>query len=163
MGLDMYLYVSVPYDAKARPRDEFVSPELYAEICEEIGLSEIAQRPAFFRDDWMDVCVGYWRKANAVHAWFVDECQGGVDECQLSESIHVEKLAELGHLCRRAVDAQDSDLLQPRSGFFFGSTDIDEYYWEDLAYTAELIERVIRGAIEGRRGRPFEFRYQSSW
>jgi hypothetical protein len=26
--------------------------------------------------------VGYWRKANAVHGWFVRECANGVDECQ---------------------------------------------------------------------------------
>ena len=26
--------------------------------------------------------VGYWRKANAVHGWFVRECADGVDECQ---------------------------------------------------------------------------------
>ena len=29
--------------------------------------------------------IGYWRKANAVHSWFVENCQDGIDECQLSE------------------------------------------------------------------------------
>jgi len=27
-------------------------------------------------------CVGYWRKANAIHGWFVRELADGVDECQ---------------------------------------------------------------------------------
>jgi len=27
----------------------------------------------------------YWRKANHIHRWFVDNCQDGIDECQLSE------------------------------------------------------------------------------
>ena len=42
--------------------------------------------------------AGYWRKANAIHAWFVREVQGGVDECQRSE-VELEKLKELGVLC----------------------------------------------------------------
>jgi len=25
--------------------------------------------------------VGYWRKANHIHKWFVDNVQNGVDEC----------------------------------------------------------------------------------
>lgn len=25
--------------------------------------------------------VGYWRKANAIHAWFVDHVQNGIDDC----------------------------------------------------------------------------------
>lgn len=29
--------------------------------------------------------VGYWRKANAIHAWFVKNVQGGVDNCQSHE------------------------------------------------------------------------------
>ena len=28
--------------------------------------------------------VGYWRKANAIHNYFVQRCQNGVDECQMS-------------------------------------------------------------------------------
>ena len=26
--------------------------------------------------------IAYWRKANAIHAWFVENCQDGRDECQ---------------------------------------------------------------------------------
>ena len=26
--------------------------------------------------------IGYWRKANSIHKWFVDNCQDGVDDCQ---------------------------------------------------------------------------------
>jgi hypothetical protein len=32
--------------------------------------------------------LGYWRKANAIHNWFVVNCADGVDECQ---TIHVER------------------------------------------------------------------------
>ena len=26
--------------------------------------------------------VAYWRKANAIHRWFVNNVQDGIDECQ---------------------------------------------------------------------------------
>ena len=29
--------------------------------------------------------VAYWRKFNALHNWFVQNCQDGVDECQYAE------------------------------------------------------------------------------
>lgn len=29
-----------------------------------------------------DEMIGYWRKANQIHRWFVENCGGGVDECQ---------------------------------------------------------------------------------
>ena len=35
--------------------------------------------------------VGYWRKANAIHQWFVDNVQHGVDDCR-------EYLVERGQL-----------------------------------------------------------------
>ncbi len=28
--------------------------------------------------------IGYWRKANAIHNWFVQHVQDGKDECQLA-------------------------------------------------------------------------------
>jgi hypothetical protein len=35
------------------------------------------------------------------------------------------------------------ELLPTQSGFFFGSTDYDEYYLEDIKYTKEKLEQVI--------------------
>jgi hypothetical protein len=50
-----------------------------------------------------DVEVGYWRKANAVHHWFVMNVQGGVDECQPSD-VSREKMQELLETCRKVLD-----------------------------------------------------------
>lgn len=47
--------------------------------------------------------VGYWRKANAIHAWFVKNCQEGVDECQ-EVCVSKEKLQELHDLCKRVLE-----------------------------------------------------------
>ncbi len=33
------------------------------------------------RDKENNLDVGYWRKANQIHNWFVENVQGGVDDC----------------------------------------------------------------------------------
>lgn len=88
------------------------------------------------------VCqVGYWRKANAIHKWFVDNIQGGVDDCREYIAEYT-KLMELKALCKRVLDTKDSSLLPPQSGFFFGSTEVDEYYWGSLTETIEILEKL---------------------
>jgi len=46
--------------------------------------------------------VGYWRKANAVHGWFVRECGNNVDECQEIPVSKI-KLLELQAQCLIAL------------------------------------------------------------
>ena len=38
--------------------------------------------------------AGYWRKANAIHGWFVDNVQDGMDDCK-EYYVSREKLKEL--------------------------------------------------------------------
>lgn len=100
----------------------------------------------------------YWRKANAIHNWFVQNVQDGVDECQ---HVYVgrDKLAELRDLCLEAVAKRDADLLPPTSGFFFGSTEIDEYYWGDITETADALDKILAHP----KFDDFSFEYHSSW
>jgi hypothetical protein len=114
----------------------------------------------------VNVTAVYWRKANSIHAWFVENCQGGVDECQPSH-VEAEQLAHLRSICVDALKAYvDGDLdkagqlLTPTSGFFFGSTDIDEWWAQDVQRTVTELERVITAAIALGGCR---FVYQSSW
>lgn len=44
--------------------------------------------------------VGYWRKANAIHRWFVDNVQGGEDDCDIYE-VSKEQIEELLDICER--------------------------------------------------------------
>lgn len=114
----------------------------------------------------VDLTCIYWRKANAVHAWFVEHCQDGVDECQKTP-VHIEQLAHLRSLCIDAVRSyHDGDLagaeklMMPTSGFFFGSTDVDEWWARDLEHTVKEIERVVKLALSTSG---CEFAYQASW
>lgn len=101
--------------------------------------------------------AAYWRKANQIHAWFVDNVQGGEDECR-PHYVSRDQLRELRDLCQQALDTE-KPLLEPRSGFFFGSTEIDEWYWEDLKNTVEMIDKALADFPEDK----WNFEYRSSW
>ncbi len=97
--------------------------------------------------------AGYWRKANAVHAWFVNNCQNGHDDCRAAE-VTYEQLQELRTLCVEVIETKNHGLLPPQSGFFFGSTEIDEDYFDDLEETIKIIDALDPDG---------EYYYQSSW
>lgn len=100
--------------------------------------------------------VAYWRKANQIHAWFVDNVQGGVDECE-QFPVTRPQLETLRQLCMEALDTKNPKLLAPRSGFFFGGTEIDDWYWDDLRGTIDQLDKVLEMPAN------LEFFYQSSW
>ena len=49
--------------------------------------------------------VAYWRKANAVHAWFVDRVQGGEDDCRMHDEVTEDVLLELRAACRQIIES----------------------------------------------------------
>jgi len=101
--------------------------------------------------------AGYWRKANQILRWFVENVQNGVDNCG-EYYVGSEKLTELLELCKK-VEADHSladELLPSASGFFFGGTDYDEWYYNDITNTIAILEE----ALEDEHG---DFYYSSSW
>ena len=102
--------------------------------------------------------AGYWRKANAIHRWFVDNCQEGEDNCQPSW-VSREQLEELRALCQEilADRAKAAELLPPQSGFFFGDTNIDDFYFSHLEQTVSIIDEALTLPDS------WEFEYRSSW
>lgn len=48
------------------------------------------------------ISVGYWRKANAIHKWFVDNVQDGDDDCG-EYYVHRSQLEELKALCLKVL------------------------------------------------------------
>jgi hypothetical protein len=154
MGLDQYLYAKRFTHSGSWAKDE--EKELFASL---IGLTDISK---FVETDFptasIEVKVAYWRKQNAVHNWFVENCQGGEDECQ-TVFVGREKLEELRDLCREVLADPKlaSDLLPTANGFFFGATDYDKWYIEGLTYTADTIDRLLTMPNE------WDFEYSSSW
>jgi hypothetical protein len=102
--------------------------------------------------------VGYWRKANAIHGWFVENVQRGKDDCGRYR-VTREDLSKLLSLCNEVVENKDSAprSLPTQSGFFFGGTDYDEWYYRDIEETIKIIEDCLSD------DNAEEFEYTSSW
>jgi len=118
--------------------------------------------PKIDADKIVDVVeeVMYWRKANQIHKWFVDNIQNGVDDCG-TYAVSLEKLQELVDLCKQVLEnpQKASELLPTQSGFFFGGIEYDEYYFEDLEKTIKGLEEIMP-TIDGFNN---SLEYSSSW
>jgi hypothetical protein len=135
----MYLYAENFFTGSDYAQQE--EKDAFKAIVEAARITPNADSPMLF----VKVNVGYWRKANAIHNWFVNNVQDGVDECQESE-VSAEQLDELLKLCQSLLadksNARAMDELPPQEGFFFGSTDLDEGYWQDIEATIDIINKV---------------------
>jgi hypothetical protein len=159
MGLDMYLEARRYVSGYKHSGEE--ENELFRQIVDAVDMGEIHDE----RFATVSVNVAYWRKANAIHDWFVREVQDGEDDCK-TYFVSREKLMELEELCRRVVQSGEpevaKELLPTASGFFFGDTSYDEYYFEQIEWTAQrLAELLIKFPESGMRG--VDFYYNSSW
>jgi hypothetical protein len=149
MGLDMSLegrqYIS-----------EYTDKELKEKI-EEVLESKIPVKVSGVTFD-----LGYWRKANAIHNWFIENCANGLDDCN-EAYVSREQLLELKETCEKALEAtseeEKEELLPTQSGFFFGSTEYDEYYDECLRDTIEIVNNTIK-LLETN---DMDVYYSSSW
>lgn len=108
--------------------------------------------------------AAYWRKANAVHKWFVENVQDGKDECE-PHVVTREQLESLIEDCMLVLSNRDDrelieQTLPTTSGFFFGSTAYDDMYFEDLLYTVDKLNEVLDSSEYDQET---EFVYRSSW
>lgn len=154
MGLDMYLsatkYIG---NWKHDGEDE---RSAYRSIAESAGLKDFSCPGSPHLQ--VQMCVAYWRKANAIHDWFVKNVQDGKDEC-LAHYVSREKLTELRDLCLKVLETKDGSLLPPCKGFFFGSTEVDDWYWKDMKETAATLTKLLKD----KRLEDWGFSYRSSW
>jgi len=93
--------------------------------------------------------IAYWRKFNALHNWFVRNVQDNIDDCnyyKLTRDI-LETLLDILKYIKDNSDDLDyiNENLPPTAGFFFGSTDIDEYFIEDIVNTYDKIYKILNG------------------
>jgi hypothetical protein len=152
MGLDQYLYAK-QYTSES----SFANPDTFSVLKEAIGTDIkflVKESPSIS----VEMKVGQWRKSNQIHQYFVDNCQGGEDDCRESY-VDRSKIEELLDLCKQVLadHSKAEDLLPAQSGFFFGSTDYNEWYFSDLEDTVSILENCLT-MDEG-----WSFYYQSSW
>jgi hypothetical protein len=147
MGLDMYLHAKrFVWHNETEAATKALTP-LFPEA-------------AGFEIKGVEIEAAYWRKANAIHGWFVKHCQGGVDECQETE-VSKEQLTALKDACLACLEdpAKIPDLLPPQEGFFFGGTEIDSYYITDLQDTVITLDKILKNEALLK----WDFFYRSSW
>lgn len=151
MGLDMYLTA-----------ERYVSDwnEDDKELAEQLAKLPVGNKIGRIKSLTADVM--YWRKANAIHEWFVKNTQDGVDECQHTW-LSISDLFALLDVCKQvyADHSLAPELLPTQEGFFFGATDYDEYYYDQVKATIDGLEEVLNLPEEELKG--WEFYYQSSW
>jgi hypothetical protein len=155
MGLDMYLSAK-KYHANYswRSADERAEFEKLKSLSNVGTVIDKVQMPHIY----LEVSVGYWRKLNAVHKWFVDNCQNGEDDCRTSY-VGREQLIELKSICQQIADdhKRADDLLPSQGGFFFGGTEYDEWYFSGIVETIAIVDNALSMPDE------WEFEYHSSW
>ena len=155
MGLDMHLHGKRYISATFTPGDNEISEKI-AELFPELKEIPSQFRPTPVKE--LTAEIGYWRKANAIHRWFVDKVQDGEDDCGY-HYVDRSTLEELRELCEEVLANRDQagELLPPQAGFFFGSQEIDEGYFADIEHTIEVIDHAL--ALP----ESWDFEYHSSW
>jgi len=183
MGLDMYL-----------SKKTYVKNWDYMEPGERIEITVKKGENTFPGIDtskitYIEEEVMYWRKANQVHNWFVENVQNGEDDCG-NYYVSREQLEELLNVCKEVLAnsklvegeivngerfeegkwipikeegkyIEDTsiakELLPTSSGFFFGSQDYDQWYYEDIKDTVEVLEAELAKKSSAN------YYYHASW
>lgn len=111
--------------------------------------------------------LAYWRKANAIHNWFVKNVQAGVDDSEPYPVLR-EQLTDLLNTCKTVLDCSEllppcmlfvdpnkaynqlikdptvaRELLPTLDGYFFGSTEYDSNYVYDIEKTIKFVTEIL--------------------
>lgn len=149
MGLDMFLRRKKYISEKDRHKLKIS------------GIQVDAEKVCYIEEEVM-----YWRKADAVHDWFVDNCQEGVDDCRTA-MVSKKQLKELYDICYQILNEKNKEkqqtlieeLLSVQEGCALGE---NEYFFEYVKETYEILAKVLM--VEKLTGEEdYEYYYNSSW
>lgn len=153
MGLDMYLtkrtYIGANYEHnKVKGNIKLTKEDKPIKV----NLKRVT---------YIDENVGYWRKDNQIHAWFVNNCGDGEDNCQ-DIDVSKEKLTELLSLCKQVKEdhSKAEDLLPTQEGFFFGTYQYDDWYFNGIQNTIDIVEPLLKELSDEDY---CEIVYRASW
>jgi len=153
MGLDMYLnaerFLWTSFGGKG-------DDELKKFIATALGFSGDRIKDV----QYVKFEAAYWRKDNHIHRWFVENVQGGDDNCE-EYDVSREQLTRLIDVCKSITSDHGKApyLLPPQPGFFFGSYDYDDSYLDGVSETIEMVERALKDFPKEH----YRFTYRASW
>ena len=104
--------------------------------------------------------VAYWRKANQIRGWFVRHGLIEDNDDGVERPITRDDLVSLVADCEKVLADKNlaQEVLPCTQGFFFGSNEYDEYYFEDLEDTIDQLNTVLETSTDED-----EFFYSDSW
>lgn len=176
MGLDMYLYQQKPVHPNEKGAPEMTREGELSTISRDCPTSELRT-------------FGSWRKANHIHRWFVEQVQGGEDDCaeyvvsraQLEALLDVVQTvlnySELvpGEVSCGYTRGQGRTVTHYRDGSLMKNPSIAKellptmcgFFFGSDAYDDQYVadlhetESIIKSALSSPTG--VEFTYRSSW
>lgn len=166
MGLDMYLYAE-KYENEYDNKTLSYPKELKNEIKEISFLSKSTSYK-----------IGYWRKFNALHSFIINKFANGIDECQriylsdekIKEILNVLKEVKESFIIATIKEEKDDfiiyenpiaeKLLPTKAGFFFGNSNYDSFYLNNVEISISIFEKVLK-LLE--KNNDYYIYYQASW
>lgn len=138
-----------------------------------MGLDQYIERrkteerpPEIDPDDWSDwEQVAYFRKVNFLHEWVEQNLNKGEStNCDYID-FSLEAMAGLVATCHRVLESptKGQEILPTASGFFFGSTEYDDYYLDDVRSVAEALEAILKTEAEADPPGSGRYAYFSWW
>ena len=97
-----------------------------------------AKHPLYPEREW------YWRKANAIHGWFVKNVQDDIDNCgcyPVSQDQLRELLGKVQEVISNPEKAEE--ILPTMQGCFYGTYEYDEWYFEYLKITEQHLKEAL--------------------
>lgn len=95
--------------------------------------------------------VGYFRKCNMLRKWMVDRAQYPDDGNCIDYPVSKKTLEELVADCDTVIAARNqknaesaaSRVMPTQSGFFFGNTAYDGYYYDDVKLVRDTVSEIL--------------------
>ena len=106
--------------------------------------------------------IGYFRKFNALHGYIVKTFANGIDNCQdiILYKEDVEQIKKvLDDVLKANTEEQAREILPIQSRFFFGETDYDEFYFQDVKDAAGLMQSFL----DNFDFENYQLVYRASW
>lgn len=159
MGLDMYL------SKKTYVKNWSHNEVQHNVVVEKNGVRRTDIKPE--RVSYVVEEIAYWRKFNALHNYIVETHAKGVDECQ-EIYLQLSDLELIQETLKEVMkkEKSPSELFPTASGFFFGNTDYDEYYFGDVESTIMVLDEIIEEGHKSDEEHGIygpEYVYRASW
>lgn len=96
--------------------------------------------------------IMYWRKANQIRQWFVDNTEYNTEWNCVEHLVTKEQLTQLRDDCLKVIEAHKKNknhrisrkLLPSSDGYFFGGTEYDRWYYDEVERTARELTEILR-------------------